>query len=249
MTLFESEIRKLNIPRCIMDSIVALRNICMEAEQQQQPQQAAQPAQQQPQQQQQQQPQPKPQQNAAPQQQPAPQAQPQQNAQQTPQQPAAGNQQGQNQQPAQENGQQQQPAQPQQENNAQGNKQIPENIDENQVDSNKLLKQFNNFLEGCKKRVEERLISDFGDKGKTIIETVKEYTKTGSPIDFDMEILPLLTKNGEAPTKKIINEVRDRLQKYFGLKISEPKQKQQQKPENKQEQPAKTDEKQEAPQK
>lgn len=247
MTLFESEIRKLNIPRCIMDSIVSLRNICMEAEQQQ-PQQAAQPAQQQPQQPQQQ-PQPKPQQNAAPQQQPAPQAQPQQNAQQTAQQPANGNQQGQTQQPAQDNSQQQQPTQPQQANKAQGNQQIPENIDENQVDSNKLLKQFNNFLEGCKKRVEERLITDFGDKGKTIIETVKEYTKTGSPIDFDMEILPLLTKNGEAPTKKVINEVRDRLQKYFGLKISEAKPKQQQKPENKQEQPAKTDEKQGAPQK
>ncbi len=239
MTLFESEIRKLNIPRCIMDSIVSLRNICMEAEQPQ-PQQATQPAQKQPQ--------PKPQQNAAPQQQPAPQAQPQQNAPQTAQQPAAGNQQGQTQQPAQENGQPQQTAQPQQANNEQGNQQIPENIDENQVDSNKLLKQFNNFLEGCRKRVEERLISDFGDKGKTIIETVKEYTKTGSPIDFDMEILPLLTKNGEAPTKKVINEVRDRLQKYFGLKISKPKQKQQ-KTENKQEQPAKTDEKQEAPQK
>jgi len=245
MTLFESEIRKLNIPRCIMDSIVSLRNICMEAEQPQ-PQQATQPAQKQPQPQQQQ---PKPQQNAAPQQQPAPQAQPQQNAPQTAQQPAAGNQQGQTQPPAQENGQPQQTAQPQQANNAQGKQQIPENIDENQVDSNKLLKQFNNFLEGCRKRVEERLIADFGDKGKTIIETVKEYTKTGSPIDFDMEILPLLTKNGEAPTKKVINEVRDRLQKYFGLKISEPKQKQQQKNENKQEQPAKTDEKQEAPQK
>lgn len=244
MTLFESEIRKLNIPRCIMDSIVSLRNICMESEQQ--PPQATQPAQQKPQPQQ---PQPKPQQNAAPQQQPASQAQPQQNSPQTAQQPAAGNQQDQPQQPAQENGQQPQTAQPQQANNAQGNQQIPENIDENQVDSNKLLKQFNNFLEGCKKRVEERLIADFGDKGKTIIETVKEYTKTGSPIDFDMEILPLLTKNGEAPTKKVINEVRDRLQKYFGLKISEPKQKQQQKTENKQEQPAKTDEKQEAPQK
>ena len=33
MTLFESTIRKLNIPRCVIDDIITIRNICMEAEQ------------------------------------------------------------------------------------------------------------------------------------------------------------------------------------------------------------------------
>lgn len=205
-----------------MDSIVSLRNICMEAEQQQQPQQEAKPAQPQ-------------QQDSKPQN--APQAQPQKNANQ---QAGAPQGQAQGQQPQQGNNQQQPQQQKQQAPNQQNSQQIPENIDENQVDSNKLMKQFNSFLEGCKKKVENRLMNEFGENAKKIIETVKRYVDSNSEINFDEEILPLLTKNGQVPSKQVVNDVRNRLHKYFGLKIrdSQPKQ-----------QPPKQEGNQEVPQK
>ena len=203
-----------------MDSIVSLRNICMEAEQQH-PQQATQPAQQQPQQQQ---PQPTPQQNAAPQQQPAPQAQPQQNAQQTAQQPAAGNQQGQNQHPAQENGQQQ-PQQNQQE--------IPQNIEENQVDSNKLMAVFNNYLSSCQKKFTKMLESKFGQNAQTAINNVKQYVESNSKIDFNKEVAPFLTVNGQPITDpKVIDGIRNNFKKYFGATFvsDKPEEKKQEQP-------------------
>lgn len=176
----------------------------------------------------------------------APQAQPQQNANQ---QAGAPQGQAQGQQPQQGNNQQQPQQQKQQAPNQQNNQQIPENIDKNQVDSNKLMKQFNSFLEGCKKKVESRLMTEFGENAKKIIETVKRYVDSDSEINFDEEIVPLLTKNGQAPSKQVVNDVRNRLHKYFGLKIRDSQPKQQPQSEATPEQPPKQEGNQEAPQK
>lgn len=232
MTLFESTIRKLNIPRFVMDDIVAIRNICMEAEQPAQ-QQAAQPAkqeqsQQQPAQQQQQQPQ-----NAN-------QQQPQQNAQNN-----SGAQQEQGQQASQDkpNGQAQQ-------QKAQANQKIPDNIQEDQVDAGKLMKAFNNYLEQCKQKLQKKIEMDFGEDGKTIVQTVLSHVSSKSPINFDEEISPYLMKNGKLITdKNVINDIRGRLEKYFGVtfmngqapvkKQEQPNQQNGEQENKKQEQPAK----------
>ena len=180
---------------------------------------AQQPVQQQPVQQQpvQQPPQPPQQQNTtqpqAPQNAPA-QANPQQG-----QQPAQGNSQPQAQ-PQQQAPQQQQP-QPQQNQQASQNQNAQ--ITENQVNAKKLIESFNTYLEDCKKKVENVLVKQFGENGKTIIDEVNQYVKTNEPIDFDMEIVPLLKNSKEAPQQKVIDDVRNRLQKYFGLKIKESK--------------------------
>ena len=218
MTLFESEIRKLNIPKCVMDDIVSLRNICMEAEQQQQ----------QPQQQNQQSAQP--QQQAATPQQNTNQAQPQQNTQ--PQQPAQQGQEGQ--QPAQDNGQQQPQQQNQQATQTQGNQKVPENINENQVDSDKLMKFFDKFLNKCQSDVKARLIKEFGENANNIISEVERYVKADAPMDFNETIRPWLVKDGKNPTQQVVDAVRQRLQKYFGVKFSEDNSKQESKPEQKQ---------------
>lgn len=202
MTLFESTIQKLNIPRCVIDDIVAIRNICMEAEQPQQPAQAqaAKPAQPQQPPQQQNPAQSQPQQPAN-KQQDATQAQPQQNAN-----PQAGNQQGQPQ--AQENAQQQ-PQQSQQE--------IPQNIEENQVDSNKLMAVFNNYLSSCQKKFTKMLESKFGQNAQTAINNVKQYVESNSKIDFNKEVAPFLTVNGQPITDpKVIDGIRNNFKKYFG---------------------------------
>ena len=175
---------------------------------------AQQPVQQQPVQQP---PQPPQQQNTtqpqAPQNAPA-QANPQQG-----QQPAQGNSQPQAQ-PQQQAPQQQQP-QPQQNQQASQNQNAQ--ITENQVNAKKLIESFNTYLEDCKKKVENVLVKQFGENGKTIIDEVNQYVKTNEPIDFDMEIVPLLKNSKEAPQQKVIDDVRNRLQKYFGLKIKESK--------------------------
>ena len=204
MTLFESEIRKLNLPGCIIDSIMSLRNICMEAGEQP----AQQPVQQQTQPQQQNTTQPQAQQNA----------QPQANTEQG-QQPAQENTQPQVQ-PQQQAPQQQQPP-PQQNQQASQNQNAQ--ITENQVNADKLMESFNTYLEDCKKKVEAVLIKQFGENGKTIIDEVNQYVKSNEPIDFDVEIVPLLKNGKEAPQQKVIDDVRNRLQKYFGLKIKESK--------------------------
>jgi hypothetical protein len=219
MTLFESTIQKLNIPRCVIDDIVAIRNICMEAEQPQQPAQAqaAKPAQpQQPPQQQQNPAQSQPQQPAN-KQQDAAQAQPQQNAN-----PQAGNQQGQPQ--AQENAQQQ-PQQSQQE--------IPQNIEENQVDSNKLMAVFNNYLSSCQKKFTKMLESKFGQNAQTAINNVKQYVESNSKIDFNKEVAPFLTVNGQPITDpKVIDGIRNNFKKYFGADFvsAKPEEKKQEQP-------------------
>ena len=181
MTLFESSLRKLNLPKCVMDDIVSIRNICMEAEQPQ----PAQPAQ----------PQATKQQNATTPQNNPQQAQPTANAQ------AQGQPQG-NQQ------QKQEPAQ--QENN----------LSEDQIDSNKLMAQFNNYLKGCQENVKKALATQFGENANAIINEVNQYVKSNSPINFDEEIVPLLKVNGKFADQKVVDDVKQRLQKYFGLKIA-----------------------------
>lgn len=207
MTLFEASIHKLNIPKCVMDDIVAIRNICMEAEAPAQPQ-AAQPAQQ-PKQQTQPQPQ---QQNAAPQ-------QPQQQAPQQNAQAQAGAEQAQGAQPAQENpqeqGQQQTP-----QDNKQANQQDDGNITEDKVDKNKLLKAFNNYLAGCKQKLQKKIENEFPEHGKTIMGKVIQAAKENSPLDFNTEIASFLTQNGKVITdKNVLNDIRGRLEKYFGVKF------------------------------
>ncbi len=174
---------------------------------------AQQPVQQQGQKQAQQQPvQQPPQQPVQPENQP--------NAQQQPvQQPAQENSQPQVQ-PQQQAPQQQQP-QPQQNQQASQNQNAQ--ITENQVNADKLMESFNTYLEDCKKKVEDVLVKQFGENGKTIIDEVKQYVKSNEPIDFDVEIVPLLKNGKEAPQQKVIDDVRNRLQKYFGLKIKESK--------------------------
>ena len=210
MTLFESTIQKLNIPRCVIDDIVAIRNICMEAEQPQQPAQtqAAKPAQPQQPPQQQNPAQAQPQQPAN-QQQGATQAQPQQNANQQ-----AGTQQEQPQ--AQGNAQQQQPQQNQQE--------VPQNIEESQVDSNKLMAAFNNYLSGCQKQFTEKLESKFGQNAQTAINNVKQYVESNSKIDFNKEVAPFLTiKGNPINDPKIIDRIRNNFTKYFGATFTSDK--------------------------
>lgn len=207
MTLFEASIHKLDIPKCVMDDIVAIRNICMEAEAPAQPQ-AAQPAQQ-PKQQTQPQPQ---QQNAAPQQ---PQQQPpQQNAQ-----AQAGAEQAQGEQPAQANPQEQGQQQTTQDNK-QANQQDDGNITEDKVDKSKLLTAFNNYLAGCKQKLQKKIENEFPEHGKTIMGKVIQAAKENSPLDFNTEIASFLTQNGKVITdNNVLNDIRGRLEKYFGVKF------------------------------
>lgn len=227
MTLFESIIRKLDIPRCVIDDIVALRNICMEAEQpaqaQPQPQEQAKPAQQQP-------PQQTQPQNAQPQ------NAPQQPAQNGQEQPAA--QQGQGQQGQQEKPQEQ-AQQPNQQENKQAAQKGTESITPDQVDANKLMKVFNNYVESCKQKLKQKIETEFGEDGKKIMNTVEQYVNSNSAINFDDEIAPFITKDGKPITdSKILNDIRGRLEKYFGAKFMSGKPAEQ-KPEQKQEQPSK----------
>ena len=207
MTLFEASIHKLDIPKCVMDDIVAIRNICMEAEAPAQPQ-ATQPAQQ-PQKQTQPQPQ---QQNAAPQQ---PQQQPpQQNAQ-----VQAGAEQAQGEQPAKEPPQEQAQQQTPQDNK-QANQQDDGNITEDKVDKNKLLKAFNNYLAECKQKLQKKIENEFPEHGKTIMGKVIQAANENSPLDFNTEIASFLTQNGKVITdKNVLNDIRGRLEKYFGVKF------------------------------
>ena len=200
MTLFESSLRKLNLPKCIMDDIVSIRNICMEAEQPQ----PAQPAQ----------PQAAKQQNATTPQNNPQQAQPTANAQAqtTPQQgQAQPNAQANSQAQGQPQGNQQQKQEPAQQEN---------NLSEDQIDSNKLMAQFNNYLKGCQENVKKALVTQFGENANAIINEVNQYVKSNSPINFDEEIVPLLKVNGKFADQKVVDDVKQRLQKYFGLKIA-----------------------------
>lgn len=226
MTLFESSLRKLNLPKCVIDDIVSIRNICMEAEQPQ----PAQPAQ----------PQAANQQNATPPQNNTQQAQPTANAQAT-----TTPQQGQAQPNAQANPQAQGQAQPnaqgnpQEQGQPQGNQtntqepQQENNISEDQIDSKKLMTEFNNYLKGCQENVKKALAKQFGENANAIIDEVNQYVKSNSPINFDEEIAPLLKVDGKFADQKVVEDVKQRLQKYFGLKIATAEQE----PDEKQEQP------------
>lgn len=199
MTLFESEIRKLNLPGFIIDDIIAIRNICMEAGEQPAPQQQAQ--------------------QQAPQQ--AAQTQPQQPVQQQAQ-PNA--QQQSNQAPPQQ-GQQQPQQQPQQQAQPQVQNQTHQTLDASQVDTKKLAKEFTGYLNSCKENVKKALIEKFGDNGQTIMNRVLEWVKSDSPISFEEEILPFFKqKDGEPADNDTINMFRQNFQKYFGLKIANPNQ-------------------------
>lgn len=216
MTLFESSLRKLNLPKCVMDDIVSLRNICMEAEQPQ-PAKPTQPAQ----------PQATHKQNVTTQQNKPQQTQPQANTQ-----ASTAPQQGQAQPNAQANaqaqgqpqGNQQQKQEPAQQEN---------NLSEDQIDSNKLMAQFNNYLKGCQENVKKALTTQFGENANAIINEVNQYVKSNSPINFDEEIVPLLKVNGKFADQKVVDDVKQRLQKYFGLKIATAEQE----PDEKKEQP------------
>ena len=209
MTLFESTINKLNIPRYVIDDIISIRNICMEAEQETpaaqqqppaQPAQPQQPAQKQPQQQP---PQP-PQQNAT-------QAQPQQKAapQQATEQPVKEQPQ------AQENAQPQQPQQKQQD--------IPQNIEENQVNSGVLMKVFNKFLKDCQGKVTQYLVNKFGqENADNIIKNITPYMNGAEPISFKQVIFPYLLVNGKSNPQDV-KDVSEKLKKYFGLEYADAK--------------------------
>lgn len=208
MTLFESTINKLNIPRYVIDDIISIRNICMEAEQQTpaaqqqppaQPAQPQQPAQKQPSQQP---PQP-PQQNAT-------QAQPQQKA--APQQ-ATG-------QPVKEQPQAQENAQPQQQQKQQD---IPQNIEENQVNSGVLMKVFNKFLKDCQDKVTQYLVNKFGqENADNIIKNITPYMNGAEPINFKQVIFPYLLVNGKSNPQDV-KDVSEKLKKYFGLEYADAK--------------------------
>lgn len=197
MTLFESTVRKLNIPRCVIDDIMAIRNICMEAEQTQKqpsnPQQNAPQAQKQPS---------NPQQNAT-------QAQSQENANQQ-----AGAPQG-------------------QQNATETAEEVSHTIEENQVDANKLMTVFNNYLSGCQHKFTNMLTSKFGQDAQTAIDNVKSYVASNSQIDFNKEVAPFLTVNGNPISDpKVIDGIRKNFAKYFGAEFlsSKPKEKKQEQP-------------------
>ena len=214
MTLFEATIHKLNIPRCVMDDIVAIRNICMEAEQQQpvnQPQNATQA-----------QPQKNVKQQPANQKQNATQAQPQQNAKQH----SDSQQQDATQAQPQQNAKQQAGAQ-------QTAEEVSQNIEENQVDVNKLMTAFNNYLSGCQQKFTKMLTSNFGQDAQTAIDNVKSYVASNSQIDFNTEVAPFLTVNGNPISDpKVIDGIRKNFAKYFGANFvsSKPKEKKQEQP-------------------
>lgn len=226
MTLFESSLRKLNLPKCVMDDIVSIRNICMEAEQPQ----PAQPAQ----------PQAAKQQNATTPQNNPQQAQPTANAQAqtTPQQGQAqpnaqGNPQAQGQAQPNAQGNSQEQGQPQGNQTNKQESQQENNLSEDQIDSKKLMAQFDNYLKGCQENVKKALTTQFGENANAIINEVNQYVKSNSPINFDEEIVPLLKVNGKFADQKVVDDVKQRLQKYFGLKIATAEQE----PDEKKEQP------------
>lgn len=190
MTLFEATIHKLNIPRCVMDDIVAIRNICMEAEQTQTQTQTQIKTQTQP----------------SNQQQNAPQTQKQENANQQ-----AGAPQG-------------------QQHATETAEEVSQNIEENQVDVNKLMTAFNNYLSGCQQKFTKMLTSNFGQDAQTAIDNVKSYVASNSQIDFNTEVAPFLTVNGNPISDpKVIDGIRKNFAKYFGANFvgSKPKEKQQ----------------------
>jgi hypothetical protein len=107
-----------------------------------------------------------------------------------------------------------------QQDNTQSSEQSIKNINENQVDTQKLMQQFNNYLEGCRQKLTKKLIETYHEDGQKIVNIVKEYINSNDKINFDTEIAPLVTENGKQITdKNILNDIRGRLEKYFGVKF------------------------------
>ena len=69
-------------------------------------------------------------------------------------------------------------------------------------------------------RIRNHLTTQFGENANAIINEVNQYVKSNSPINFDEEIVPLLKVNGKFADQKVVDDVKQRLQKYFGLKIA-----------------------------
>lgn len=204
MTLFESAIRKLNLPSAIIDGITAIRNICMEADEQPVATPTAESATDK-----------EPTSNKNQEEQPRQQGNNQQTASTTPDAPSN----------SPDGNNKQEKVNTDQPTNKQPNRPEEEKINEGQVDATKLMRMFENYLDGCKQKVKAALVRQFGENGKIIIEEVEKYIKSGSPINFDDEIVPLLrTNDKEYPDQKVIDDVRNRLQKYFGLKLASPEQ-------------------------
>lgn len=214
MTLFEASIHKLNIPKCVMDDIVAIRNICMEAEEQ--PQQPAQkqpeqpaPPQAQPTQAQTQTQQP-PKQNTEKQQN-ATQEQPQQKSQQQ-----SGETQAQGQQPSQDHTQSQQNGQ----ENKQDSQEVPDKIEEDQVNKNTLQAMFKNYLEGCRKKVKAYLDGKFGQaNGDAILKNIGPYIDGAEQINFKQYVAPYFMVNGQI-NQQDARDATEKIIKFFGLKLA-----------------------------
>ena len=208
MTLFEASIHKLNIPRCVMDDIVAIRNICMEAEEQ--PPQPAQKQPEQPAPQQAQQTQQQTQQNTEKPQN-ATQEQPQQNSQQK-----SGEPQAQGQQPSQDNTQSQQNGQ----ENKQDSQEVPDKIEEDQVNKNTLQAMFKNYLEGCRKKVKAYLDGKFGkENGDAILKNIGPYIDGAEPINFKQYVAPYFMVNGQI-NQQDAKDATEKIIKFFGLKLA-----------------------------
>ena len=94
---------------------------------------------------------------------------------------------------------------------------VPQNIEETQVDVKKLMNVFNDYMSGCQKKLTNSLISKFGQDAQTAIDNVKSYAESNSQIDFNKEVAPFLSVNGNPVSDpKVLDEIRKQLAKYFG---------------------------------
>lgn len=117
---------------------------------------------------------------------------------------------------------------------------VPQNIEETQVDVKKLMNVFNDYMSGCQKKLTNSLISKFGQDAQTAIDNVKSYAESNSQIDFNKEVAPFLSVNGTPVSDpKVLDEIRKQLAKYFGASFvnSKPEEKKQEtaKPQDQQE--------------
>ena len=163
----------------------------------------------------------------------------QQNATQTQAQPKQPNNQQQNatQTQNQTNTNQQEDAPQEQHQNTEN---VPQNIEETQVDVKKLMNVFNDYMAGCQKKLTNSLISKFGQDAQTAIDNVKSYAESNSQIDFNKEVAPFLSVNGNPVSDpKVLDEIRKQLAKYFGASFvnskPEEKKKETAKPQDQQE--------------
>ena len=89
---------------------------------------------------------------------------------------------------------------------------------------------FNDYMSGCQKKLTNSLISKFGQDAQTAIDNVKSYAESNSQIDFNKEVAPFLSVNGNPVSDpKVLDEIRKQLAKYFGANFvsSKPEEKKQ----------------------